>query len=221
MISKLNEENIDLQIKSITDKSFEKYGKILNTNLFMDAISFLNSLDVPTDGNKYIAHDEEFLNSLDNTKVYDDIFGYAKLQFGYVNGNNEYLNALEYHKSSEINIASTPFVLFLGDYKDIQNNEYHSSKLEAFYVPENTVIEMNPGVLHFSPCKVGDEGFKCGVILPYGTNQEFVTNSYELPKENQLLFKTNKWLMTHYENENLISKNAYPGLLGVNYKIKY
>lgn len=221
MISILNKKNSDFEIKNISESNFEKYGKILDSKLFIESIQYLKTLNVPEFGNKYIAHDKEFLGNLSNTKMYDDIFGYSQLQFGYVNGNNEYLNALEYHKSSEINVAATDFVLFIGDYKDIQNNQYDSSKLEVFYVPENTVIEMNPGVLHFSPCKVTDKGFKCGVILPYGTNQEFVSSKYDLPSENHLLFKTNKWLLAHFENENLIAKNAYPGLLGVNYKIEY
>ncbi len=221
MISIINKKNNAFEIKNISDKSFEKYGKILDINLFRDSVEYLSGLDIPKEGNKYIAHDKVFEIVLQNVKMYDDVFGFVKLQFGYVNGHNEYLNALEYHKSSEINISATPFVLFLGDYRDIENNTYNSEKLEAFYIPENTVIEIYSGVLHFSPCKVRESGFICGVILPYGTNQEFVVRNYELPVENQLLFKTNKWLLSHYLNETLVEKGAYPGLQGENYKIKY
>lgn len=221
MVSILNKKNKDFEIKEVTDSDFEKYGRILDSSLFEDAMRYLETSEVPETGNKYVAHDEGFHQSLKNTDIYDDIFGYVTLQYGYVNGNNESLNALEFHKSSEINITTTPIVLFLGDYKDIHDNEYHSTKLEVFYVPEKTVIEINAGVLHFSPCKVNDEGFKCGVILPFGTNQEFVQSTYSKPIESKLLFKTNKWLLAHYENKSLLEKNAYPGLRGVNYKIKY
>ena len=41
-------------------------------------------------------------------------FGEMEIQIGYCNGHNSMLNALEYHKSSEINVAATDAVLLLG-----------------------------------------------------------------------------------------------------------
>lgn len=221
MISILNNMNSELHIRNVTDERFKKYGRILDSKLFEDAFLYLNDLSIPITGNEYIAHDQHFQDSLVSTAVYDDVFGYVDLQFGYVNGKNEYLNALEYHKSSEINICATPLVLFLGVVHDITKEGYDSKNLEVFYIPKGTVIELHPGVLHFSPCRVNDEGFRCGVILPMGTNQDFVKSTYRIFQENELLFKNNKWLIAHFENETLLAKGAYPGLHGKNYKINY
>jgi len=217
----LRKKNSDFTIKNINDESFLKYGEVLDSKYFNESFSYLRNTVVPESGNFYIAHDDKFYSSITNTHVFDDVFGYIDLQYGFVNGNNSKLNALEYHHSLEINVALTPLVLFLGLKDDIDNNNYDASLLETFYVPANTVIKLNPGVLHFSPCKVSDEGFKCGVILPKGTNTEFVNSKYFIGKEDNLLFKTNKWIIGHKENEQLIEKGVYPGIKGTNYEIKY
>ena len=187
----------------------------------IDSITYLNNLDIPERGNKYIAHDEKFMLSINDFSPYVDAFGNMPIQFGYVNGNNSPLNALEYHKSSEINIAATPMVLLLGRSSDIQDNTYDSSRLEAFFIPENSIIEIYAGVLHFSPCRVTEQGFRCGVILPRNTNTEFINAKNNGILENKLLFKTNKWLLSHVENKTLIEKGAHPGITGENYKIKF
>ena len=44
------------------------------------------------------------------------------IQIGYCNGPNSTLNGLEYHKSSEINIAITDMVLLLGKVQEVENN---------------------------------------------------------------------------------------------------
>ena len=41
-------------------------------------------------------------------------YGELPIQIGYCNGHNELLNAVEYHRSSEINLAATDAVLILG-----------------------------------------------------------------------------------------------------------
>jgi hypothetical protein len=221
MIDNLIKKNPCIKIKNYTDKAFGAYGKILQSDLFHDAFIYLNKLDIPKSGNVYIAHDEDFFLSLQDVSPYDDVFGQIPIQFGYVNGNNSYMNALEYHKSSEVNIAATPMVLLLGHSCDIENNTYDSSKLEAFYIPKNSVIEINAGVLHFSPCRVIKTGFKCGVILPKGTNVSFVSAKNKGTLENELLFKTNKWLLAHVDNKTLIDKGAHPGITGQNYKVTF
>ncbi len=221
MISILKNKNSGLEIKEITQESFEKYGRLLPSEFYQKAFEFLRTLKIPVHGNQYIAHDPLFKDYVGDKGTYNDVFGYSPIQFGYVNGKNSKLNALEYHKSSEINICESPLVLMVGHKQDIVNNIYDSSKLEVFYIPAQTVIELNPGVLHFSPCRVTEEGFKCGVILPMKTNVEFVSASAVNSLEDKLLFKTNKWLLAHEENETLIAKGAYPGLKGINYEIKY
>lgn len=221
MLQKLNEKNHGFSIKHVSSESFSQYGKVLDSSLFREAFSYLDQTEIPNIGNYYIAHDQQFADFVNDKSVYADLFGYMPIQFGYVNGNNSFLNALEFHKSSEINLIHTPLVLLLGKVNDIHNNEYDSGLLEAFYIPSDTVIEIYSSTLHFSPCKVNDSGFKCGVILPYGTNMDFVKASHFHSNEDYLLFKTNKWLLAHHENDTLIQKGAYKGIKGINYQVKY
>jgi hypothetical protein len=218
MINIVRNNNQTLKIQSIHDSSFLKYGRVLDKELFEDAFNYLKTVDIPKEGNRYLAHDDEFFQTIKNPFSYNELFGYVSLEYGHVSGQNQHLDSLEYHKSSEINICITPLVLFLGHKSDIENNMYDSSKCEVFYVPENTVIELDPLVLHFSPCKVLESGFICGVVLPKGTNEEIVLERNN-PSKDPLLFKKNKWLITHVENTNRIKQGAFPGLCGINYKI--
>ena len=68
-------------------------------------------------------------------------------------GDNHKLNGLEYHRSSEINIAVTDMILLLGSQQDVGTDfTYDTSKVEAFYVPAGTVVEMYATTLHYAPC---------------------------------------------------------------------
>lgn len=222
MIENLKEKNSEIEIFHITDKAFNQFGKILDYKQFGEAYEYLlNNTSVPETSNKYIAHDEAFENSLSDLTVYKNIFGDIKIEFGYCNGNNSLMNALEYHKSPEINIAVTPLVLLLGKFEDIVENTYDSSNLLAFFIPEHTAIELNPKVLHFSPCKINNLGFKCGVILPYSTNMERRTAEVITNDEDMYLFMINKWLIAHKDFKRFIDLGAYQGIKGKNIEIKY
>jgi len=131
------------------------------------------------------------------------------------------LNALEYHHCPEVDLALTPLVLMLGQIQDIDDGKYDVKHIKAFYIPEKTVVLLYPTTLHFSPCKVSDEGFKCGVILTHGTNMLFTTPEEKRQTNDKLRFKTNKWLIAHPENKTLLDLGAFPGLIGENLMIQY
>lgn len=144
------------------------------------------------------------------------IYGGLPIQIGYCNGSNHRLNALEYHRNSEINIAVTNMVLLLGWLPDVTDAfTYDTSKVEAFFVPAGTVVEMYGTTLHYAPCNDGEEGFKCIVILPKGTNTEI---DFALPKsgEDALMTAKNKWLIAHEEAG---IRGVFNGLLGVNIEV--
>jgi hypothetical protein len=143
------------------------------------------------------------------------------LQAGYCNGNNSRLTGLEYHKASEVNLAVTPLVLLLGKVQDINNNSYDSKNVKAFYLEEGDVVEIYGTTLHFAPCKVSEEGFKCLVVLPKGTNEELTNDVNVITEEDELLFKTNKWLLVHEDSERLINNGAKIGITGSNLEIKF
>ena len=144
------------------------------------------------------------------------------------------MNAVEWHKSTEIDIAVTDLVLLLGKRSDIgQDGRLNSSRLECFYIAKGGALEILPEVLHFSPCKVHPEGFKSIIVLPRGTNEALGPGEAGLPgaeespgeaspgpvPESRFLFMKNKWLIAHPERLPLIQKGAYPGMMGENIEI--
>lgn len=74
--------------------------------------------------------------------------------------------------------------------------------------------------MHFAPCKVNDDGFKCVVILPKGTNTPIIKQG-EGVGEERLLFMKNKWIIAHGDRQDLINRGAHRGLIGINYELKY
>ena len=62
------------------------------------------------------------------------------------------LNALEYHRSSEANVAATDVILLLGQQSDITDDfKYDTAQLEAFFVPAGTAVELYATTLHYTP----------------------------------------------------------------------
>ena len=140
------------------------------------------------------------------------------IQVGFCNGHNKKLNAVEYHRDSEVNIAVTDLILILGKQQDITTEfTYDSGLMEAFLVPAGTVIEVYATTLHYAPCHVEDSGFRCVVILPKGTNMELESLGEAVYKEDQLLFATNKWLIGHEEGG--LPEVAYIGITGENLSV--
>ena len=135
------------------------------------------------------------------------------IQIGYCNGHNKKLNAVEYHRNSEINVAVTDLVLLLGCQQDIEEDfTYDTSKIEAFLVPAGTGIEVYGTTLHYAPCNTEDSGFQCVVVLPEGTNTE-LTFPVKEAGEEKLMTAKNKWLIGH---EEAAIEGAFNGLKGEN-----
>lgn len=220
MMKQIRHLNPNRTIHLITDKCFEKYGRVVEDNSFLNAVAFLDKHTlIPEIGNHYVADDRQFFETITDRSAFDDLFGYVDLEFGYVNGKNSLLNAVEYHNSLEVNIAATPMVISVGSFSDIVNQHYDSNNLEFFYVPKDTTFFIFPKVLHFSPYRVLESGFKCGVILPYKTNMNFVKSKETKTMEDRFLFKTNKWLLAHNEHEAAKKNGAFVGLIGENIEI--
>lgn len=222
MLEQLREKNPTIHIYSVNDPEFSLYGEVLDSDSFDSFLNYLKQETVvPEEGNVYQAHCDQLKNLSMQNQTIDDIFGSVTLEYGYVNGNNTKLNAMEFHKSSEINVMATPLILLLATLSDITEHGLDSSRVKAFYIPEDTVVEVYGTTLHFSPCKVDDAGFKCGVILPYGTNMEFVKSRGSSGKYSKYLFKTNKWLLNHPENKRMSDLGAHVGITGENIEIAY
>lgn len=197
-------------VQNITDHSFLKYGRILRG---YDCAKLIREMEhTPLPGDVIYVPSVEELEALSIYKELQDlVFGGLPIQIGYCNGNNNKINALEYHRSSEINIAITDLILLIGRQQDItQEFTYDTSKVEAYLVPKGTVIEIYATTLHYAPCTVSKGGFKCAVILPKDTNTEltFVPGT---KGDEKMLYAKNKWLIAHQDAK---IKGAYCGLIG-------
>lgn len=201
-------------IKSVFDKEFKKYGQVLKNYDCSEIIGKMENTPLPSD----VIY-EPSIKELEELEIAKQLrkreFGELPIQIGYCNGNNNLLNAVEYHRTSEINIAVTDLILLLGLQQDINDDyTYDTSKIEAFKVPAGTAIEAYATTLHYAPCNVNEEGFKCVVVLPRDTNLA-LENTVEKVGEDALLFAKNKWLIGHKDTD-LGEQGAFIGLVGEN-----
>lgn len=204
-----------MKIQKVTDPAFRKYGQVLEGYDFTGLIKEMKHTPVPEDV-IYVPSVEE-LEALDIMKdLQNKGYGGLPVQIGYCNGHNKKLNAVEYHRNSEINVAVTDIVLLIGHQQDIEpDHTYDTSKIEAFLVPAGTGIEVYATTLHYAPCHVNEGGFQCVVVLPKGTNTE-LTFQTEKTGEDSLMTAKNKWLIAH---EDAKIAGAFNGLKGENITI--
>lgn len=202
-----------MKIHNVSDDKFKKYGKVLKGYDLKPLIEELSKLDAP-DGVVYEPSDEtlERYGSMFEGRF----FGEMEIQIGYCNGKNYLLNAVEYHRSSEINIAAEDAVLLVGSQQDVENDfTYDTSLIEAFLIPKNTAVELYATTLHYAPCSVGDNYFKMAVVLPKYTNYP-LEGKYETGEES-LLAARNKFLIAHKEAN---IRGAFNGLKGENIDVR-
>ncbi|HEX3076944.1 MAG TPA: DUF4867 family protein [Lachnospiraceae bacterium] len=204
-----------LTIQKVTDASFRKYGRILKDYDTTEIVKLLKETPLP-EGVVY----EPSVASLETKTVMDyftnNVYGGLPVQVGYCNGHNKILNALEYHRSSEINIAGKDLILLIGMQQDINDDfTYDTAKVEAFLLPAGTAIEVYATTLHYAPCDASEEGFQCVVVLPKDTNLNLEKKIENAKGEDALLFARNKWLVAHKES-GLEADGAFIGLIGEN-----
>lgn len=202
-----------MEIYKITDERFKKYGHVITGLELPEIMDIMAQTPCPEDV-IYVASDDRMEACGDAKKVQDSLFGGLPVQIGYCNGHNRKLNALEYHRSSEINIMATDAVFMLGQEQDIEEDgTYDTAKIEIFFAPKGSVIEVYGTTLHYAPCHADEDGFRVVVALPKGTNLDLpsvVTGRCE----DELLFAVNKWLIGHEEGG--LPEHAFLGLKGEN-----
>lgn len=205
-----------MEIKSITAPSFASYGRCLTGYNLTQITKAMETTPIPED----VVY-EPSVKELEAGELKDtlsiDAFGMLPIQFGYCNGHNTSLQALEYHVTSEINIAISDMILLLGKREDITKEEtYDTALVEAFFVPAGSMVELYATTLHYAPCQCSAQGFQCVVILPKGTNTAL--HEDVLNKEHGCLFAVNKWLYAHPEGE--LKQQAHLGLVGPMIELK-
>lgn len=206
-----------MEIKKVTDAAFRKYGRVVQGIDFSGLVEALDTKTPLPDGVVY----EPSVAELEELPVFAELqtktYGELPIQIGYCNGKNYLLNALEYHRSSEINVAGTDAILLVGSQQDITDDfTYDTSLVEAFLVPKGTAVEVYATTLHYAPCSVEESGFKVAIVLPKDTNLP-LEKGHDV-WEDKLITAKNKWLIGHAEGG--LPEGSHIGLIGKNISIK-
>lgn len=201
-----------MTIYDVNDKRFQKYGRVVKDLDTAELVETLKKVPIPQD----VVY-EPSVESLEKLAIADvlkeRVYGELPVQVGYCIGNNHALNAVEYHRSSEINIAATDAVLILGWQQDVTEDfTYETAKMEAFRVPAGCAVELYATTLHYAPCNAEDGGFLVAVVLPKGTN--YPLDQKHAGGEDALITAKNKWLIGHRDAG--LPEGTHIGLIGEN-----
>lgn len=214
-LNELRAKNSELALFETDSPEFAVYGRRVELDT-AEILAVGEGVARPENGSAYVASLPEFETLAVAGKIQAEIFGTLPTQVGYCHGHNDRLNALEWHASSELNIAVTDLVLILGTRQDVKNGKVDAAALRGFLVHKGEAVEVYGTTLHFCPCEVESTGFGCVVGLPAGTNLPL-----EAPVSVPFLWKKNKWLLAHEKNTGLVSLGAAPAITGTNYRIEY
>lgn len=202
-----------MKLLSVNSPAFAPYGKVLTGIDLSPLLEELAKTPV-TEGVVYVASAPELEGTASMEAIQDAAFGELPIQIGYCNGHNHLLNAVEYHRCSELNIGATDAILVLGRQQDINADfTYETAKMEAFLLPAGTGVEIYGTTLHYAPCSVDGKGFQVAIVLPRGTNGE-LKKAHSREGEDKLLTANNKWLIGHAEGG--LDETAFIGLIGEN-----
>ena len=210
-----------MTIKPVTGRAFKPFGRVIKGYYLRSLIEEMEKTECPSDKVVY----EPSVRSLETLKINrqfsEEAYGGMPIQIGYCNGRNPLLNAVEYHRDSELNLACTDLILLVGKRQDIgRDYTYDTGKMQAFLVKKGTLVEIYSTTLHYAPISAGEhENFRCVVVLPKGTNEPLpACRGKAHTKEDQLLTHVNKWLIAHPES-GLDKGGAFVGLKGENIRL--
>ena len=218
VLEKLREKNPELPLFSVEDESFAPYGRVLGgADAALSAA--LAETELPAEGNLYHAS-EASLEALPlMPRLRRLAFGEMETQAGFCNGRGFTLNALEYHKCSEVNYSTTGLVLLLALPGDLEGDSLDAGRIRGFYLPPETLVEIYPRVLHFAPCRVRETGFTCLVVLEKGVNTPLEQVDPAAAGEEKLLWMQGKWLLCHPDSPQA-QKGAFVGIRGENLRLE-
>ncbi|MBQ9458680.1 MAG: DUF4867 family protein [Oscillospiraceae bacterium] len=215
MLRFLREKNPALPLFDVHGREFRKYGAVFAFDGQDALAALLAKTAIPDAGNRYAASEPSFESAGASASLSALCFDGGAVQIGWCNGRGFRLNALEYHRCSEVNLTTTGLVLLLATPDKLRDGILDSRGVVGFYLPPNVAVEIFPMVLHFAPCRVAPGGFNCLVALEKGTNAPLERVDTSLPGEDKLLWMTNKWMTCHPDSPQA-EKGAYPGIRGEN-----
>ena len=134
-----------MKMRTVYEPEFTAYGRVVKGYDTAALTEAMLHTPLPEDV-VYVASVPELEALPIAAEFADGIYGQMPIQIGYCNGHNKKLNALEYHRDSEVNLAVTDLVLLIGKQQDItEDYTYDTSLVEAFFVPAGTLIEVGQG----------------------------------------------------------------------------
>ena len=203
----------EIRLYDVTDPAFIPFGRVIEFPFYDEMQKAMENIDMPAEGTAYIPAVEAF-----ETKAamdyYGRAFGELPIQIGLCCGYNTKLNALEWHKSSEIVCALTDLILMLGEMRHMENGTFDTANIKYFLMKAGQSVEMYQTSLHFCPVHVGNTPFANLVILPKGTNTNLTA-----PSDDPVLIRKNKWLICHKDAKNLVDAGRVVGVTGENPEI--
>lgn len=203
---------------SVFDPAFRRFGQVLEGYDFSTLFRAAGTqIKLPEQGFDYCASLPE-LEALPEAKTLQArAFGGLPIQIGCCFGRNHTLNCLEYHKSSELNLAADPVVLLLACQTELDDFQLNTEKVSAFFVPAGVGVELYATTLHYAPCSTTPEGYRVLCVLPRGTNGPR-PDGLRAGGEDRLCMGANKWLIAHPQSPEALH-GAFIGLHGENLTI--
>ena len=184
---------------SVFDSRFAPYGQVLEGYDFAEICRVMEeTTPCPEDGTVYVASVPELEALSVAAELRDRGFGGMPIQIGYCNGANTRLSCLEYHRTSELDIAVSDMVLLVARQPEIVGGVLDTGCVKAFFVPKGTAVELY--------------GFRMGCVLPRGTNGD-APRITPAGKEDRLLWGANKWVIASV-NTDEAQQGAYVGIQG-------
>lgn len=217
VLETLREKNPALPLYDVRDARFAPYGRVLDFEC-TELLAALAQQPIPAEGNSYAASVSALEEPSCAARIGDAVFGGMDFETGCCNGRGRRLNALEYHKCSEVNLTSTGCVLLLALQSDLVNGKLAAESVVGFYLPPGTLIEVFPGTLHFAPCDVTGSGFTCLVMLENGVNEKLPRLFPDARDERKMLWMRGKWLLCHPDSPQA-RKGACVGITGENIEL--
>lgn len=205
-----------MAVEKVIDPALKVYGGVITGYDLSGPLEAVEQTPSP--------EDVTYMPSLPGTEappaakeLENGIYGQILIQIGYCGRHNRKLNAIEYHRDSEVDITVDNLILILEKRQDIEEDHTYSiSRMEAFPVPAGTMMEMYAATLHYASCYVKDEEFRYVIALPRDTNLGMEPVEMKDPK-NKPLFVRDRWLTGYVRGGP--SEGASIGLRGENLSV--
>ena len=214
-------DNKIIELIPVTDERFLRYGKIIDSFDMQEILAWMEKeVEIPN-GLTYVPREEAFMVMPIAGEIENRFFGGMTTNLGWVAGHGTRMDALEFHKCSEINMGLYDFVLLLGRREDISEDGILDTDLvEAFYIPAGVLVEMYAGTLHYAPRSYDlDRGYCVFAACLAGTNSDAPCITPKSVEDKHLAGK-NKWLYAHKDSGEVQNDGAPVGMTGWNIDIE-